>query len=88
VAKVKHFHCSFIFADQIIDENWAVYELSNARPFSDRVTHSRKAAQQVRVIEQSAAKAGRGFRVILGNVADNILEIVYCSLREEDAVIH
>lgn len=74
--KVKHFHETLIFADLVVDQNRAMQQLANARPFSDGASHAGKASQQVHVVEQSIAKTRCSLIVVFGNVADDLGEIV------------
>ena len=74
--EVEHFHKTLVFTDLVIDQNRAMQQFANARPFSDGASHARKARQQVHVVKQSIAKTRSRFSVVFGNVADNLGEIV------------
>jgi hypothetical protein len=88
MTEVKHFQETLIFMDLVVDQNRAMQQLANTRPFSDGASHTGKAGQQVNVVKQSISKARSRLSVVPGDVADDLGEVVQCPLREEEAVIH
>ena len=60
----------------VIDEKGAVEQLSDMLPFSDQATHVRESSEQLNVFDKRIAETEGGFRVVFGNVADDLGEIV------------
>jgi hypothetical protein len=73
---VKNLDFAFGFADVIVDEEWAVYQLADMGSLSNQSAHARKASQQLDVLHQGTAKMRGSLRVIFGNVSDDFCEIV------------
>jgi len=73
---VKHFHETLIFTDLVVDQNRAMEQLANARSFSNGTSHAGKTSQQVHMVEQSIAKTRSRIVVLLGDMADDLGEVV------------
>jgi hypothetical protein len=76
MASVENFDEPRVIVYSIVNQYRAMYEFANPRPFADHAGHARKATEQVHVVEQRAAKAGRSVQVVLGNIGDDFGEIV------------
>jgi len=76
MAAVENFDKPSVIVYPIVDQYRAMYEFANLRPFADRAGHARKATEQVHVVEQRAAKAGCSVQVVLGDIGDDLGEIV------------
>src|SRR5580700_7659584 len=86
--QVENFHHTFVFAQLVIDQNWAVREFSDPRPFADCAAHAGKPSQKLDVVQQRVSETRSSFSVIFGDMADDFSEIVQRSLGDEEAVIH
>jgi hypothetical protein len=51
-------------------------QLANARSFSNGASHAGKTSQQVHMVEQSIAKTRSRIVVLLGDMADDLGEVV------------
>jgi hypothetical protein len=76
MTEVKHFHETLIFTDLVVDQNRAMEQLANARSFSNGASHAGKTSQQVHMVEQSIAKTRSRIVVLLGDMADDLGEVV------------
>jgi hypothetical protein len=76
MTEVKHFHGTLIFTDLVVDQNRAMEQLANARSFSNGASHAGKTSQQVHMVEQSVAKTRSRIVVLLGDMADDLGEVV------------
>jgi hypothetical protein len=76
MTEVKHFHQTLIFTDLVIGLNRAMEQLANARSFSNGASHAGKTSQQVHMVEQSIAKTRSRIIVLLGDMADDLGEVV------------
>ena len=74
--EVKHFHQTLIFMKFVIYENRTMHQFAYTRLFARRAAHTRKAGEQIHVIEQGIAKSGCSFAVVFGDVSDDLREIV------------
>ena len=63
-------------ADSVVDDDRAVDQFTHSRPLRYGVSHARKPAQQIDVIQQSLAKAGGGLTVVPGDVPHDLGQIV------------
>ena len=72
---MKNLYEALIFVDPVVNQNRAMNQFPNPRPFADDKAHAREAAQQIHVIELGVAKAGGGLGIVLGDVADDAGEI-------------
>jgi hypothetical protein len=76
MTEVKHFHKTLIFTDLVVDQNRAMEQLANARSFSNSASDAGKTSQQVHMVEQSIAKTRSRIIVLLGDMADDLGEVV------------
>ncbi len=76
MTQVEYLDFALGLVNAVIDEKRAVEQLSDVLPVSDQATHVRKSSQQLNVFNERIAEAEGGFRVVLGNVADDLGEIV------------
>lgn len=74
--EVKYFQKTLVFTDLVVDQNRAMQQLANPRPFSDGAPHAWETSQQLHMVEQRATKARSSLIVILGNVTDYAGEVV------------
>jgi hypothetical protein len=51
-------------------------QLANTRPFSNGASHAGKTSHQVHMVEQSIAKTRSRLIVLLGDMADDLGEVV------------
>ena len=49
--EVEDFHETLVLTQLVIDENGAMREFSDSRPFADRAAHTRKPSQQFDVVQ-------------------------------------
>jgi hypothetical protein len=68
---MKHLYEALIFVDSVVNENRAMNQFPNPRPFADDAAHTREASQQINVVEQGVAKAGGRLDIVFGDVADD-----------------
>ena len=74
--ELKDLYGALLFLDSIIDHDWTVDQLSHVRSFCDRLAHSRKAAEQVHVIEQRATESPSCLGVVVSYMADEFSQVV------------
>lgn len=74
--KVKNLNQILILADSVVDDDRAVDQLTHSRPLAYGVSHARKPAQQIDVIQQSLAKAGSSLTVVPCDVPHDLGQIV------------
>jgi hypothetical protein len=71
VAEVKNLDLTLMFVYSVVNQEWAVQQFPNSRPFVDDAAHARKAGQQINVVQQRTAEAGSYVGVVFGYVADD-----------------
>jgi len=71
VPQMEDFHQTSVFSQLVIDENGAMREFSDSRPFADRTAHTRKPSQEFDVVQQRVSKTRSSLSVIFGDVADD-----------------
>ena len=71
VSQVEDFHETSVFTQLVIDENGAMREFSDSRPFADRAAHAGKPSQEFDVVQQRVSKTRSSLSVIFGDVADD-----------------
>lgn len=72
---MKDLNQALFLMDLVVDENRAVNQLTDARPFASRAPHARESAEQIDVIEQGLAKTAGGFVVVLCDVLHDLGQI-------------
>ncbi len=88
MAEMKNLNQTLVFMNLVVNQNRTVDQLAGARPFAGDIPHTWEPAEQIHVIQQRFAKAGSSLVVVLGDMPNNLGQIVQRSLREEDPVIH
>lgn len=68
---VEDFHQTSVFTQFVIDENGAMREFSDPRPFADHTAHAGKPSQEFDVVQQRVSKTRSSLSVIFGDVADD-----------------
>jgi hypothetical protein len=74
--EVKHFHQPLVFMQLVINKNRTMHQFAYPRPFAYSAAHTRKASEQVHVIEQGVAKTGGCIAVVFCDVSNDLREIV------------
>jgi hypothetical protein len=73
--KMKNLNQTPTLMDSIVDNDRAVDQFTDPRPLLCGVSHARKPAEQIDVIQQSLAKAGGGLTVVSGDVPHDLGQI-------------
>jgi hypothetical protein len=63
------------FLDAVVDQDWCMHELTDARTASHRTADVRKVSQETDVVENSVAEPLRGRREVDPGVIEDVLEI-------------
>jgi hypothetical protein len=64
VAKVKHLDHARVVVYPVVNQERAVNQFPNLRTLPDDAAHAGKADQQINVVQQGTAEAGRCIRVV------------------------
>jgi hypothetical protein len=88
MAEMKDLNQTLLPMNLVVNHNRAVDQPTGTRSSAGDIPHTREPAEQIHVIEQGLAKAGSSLVVVLGDMPNNLGQIVQRSLREEDPVIH
>ncbi len=75
MSEMKDFDESAVFMNLVIDQNWAVQQFADVRPFSHETTHAGITSQQFHMIEQGVAKTAGSLIVVFGDIANDLSEI-------------
>ena len=73
--EMEHFYEALVFVDSVVNEDRAMNQFPNPRPFADDAAHAREAAQQIHMVKQGVAKTRGRLGIVLGDVADDAGEI-------------
>jgi hypothetical protein len=74
--------------DSVVNQDGAVDQFADVRPFFDHAPHPRKPGEQTNMVQKGIAKPGGSIRVVFGKMADDFGEIFQSPLRVEELVIH
>lgn len=76
MADMKDVNDSALFANAIVNKQWAMNEFSNPGSlWSDR-TKPGKSREEIDVVQQRGTKSGRGLGVFPGDAPENVTEVV------------
>ncbi|HWZ55910.1 MAG TPA: hypothetical protein VNZ63_07555 [Verrucomicrobiae bacterium] len=75
MTEVKHFDVVFVFLDSVIHKNGAMLQLPDSGALSNHAAHAGKSAQQIDMVEESAAKLHRRLGIVLCNETDDFGEV-------------
>jgi hypothetical protein len=75
MAKMQDLNQTLLLMDLVVDEDWAVDQLTHLRPSASAVPHAGEAAEQIDVIEQGLAKTGSDLVVVLGDMPHDLRQI-------------
>jgi len=73
---MKDLNHTLIFKDTVVHENRAVDKSTNSRPVVDDIPHAGKPAEQIDMVQQRLAETGSGTVIILGDMTDDLGQIV------------
>ena len=76
VPEVQYFHDMDALLDLVVHHNWTVHQPSHLATITDWGPYSRVVSQQLEIIKKRMPKARSCGRIILGNVSDDLREIV------------
>ena len=85
---VNYLNQPFAFLDDVVNQDRTVHQFADLGTLTNRSSHSRKARKQIQMIKQRVSETHCRLGIILGNVADDLREIVQRSLREAEVVVH
>jgi len=73
---MQNFHDVRALLDTVVNENWRMDQLTNARPASNRTSDVGEPLQKLYVVEKGVPEAFRSLREVGPGILEDVLEIV------------